>query len=76
MKHYILLLIALLSTTITVAQQHDHMTMDSASHGKQMSLPDHQLKKQSLTDTAKSTMIMSSQLSLDLPMTRNGSGTS
>lgn len=76
MKNRILFIIFLLSSTITIAQQHNHMAMDSTGHSKLMSPPDHQLKKRSHTDTAKSTMMMSSQLSLDLPMNRNGSGTS
>ncbi|CAM3720710.1 hypothetical protein MUGA111182_05180 [Mucilaginibacter galii] len=79
MKTYIIFLITLLSTTIALAQ-HDHMQMDSAAHSehrKKMNPPDsrHRLiPKQEQTDTTQ--MMMSSQLSRDLPMSRNGSGTS
>ena len=68
----------MLSATIAIAQ-HDHMTMDSAAHSehrKKMNPPDDRrrlaLKEQA--DTVQ--MMMSSQLSRDLPMNRNGSGTS
>ena len=79
MKTYITFLIALLSTTIVLAQ-HDHIQMDSAAHSdhrKKMNPPDsrHRLTpKQEQADTTQ--MMMSSQLSRDLPMNRNGSGTS
>jgi hypothetical protein len=79
MKIYISLLIALLPAA-TVYAQHDHMKMDSVAHveyRKKMNPPDsrHQLKKKAHADTA-ALMMMSSQLSRDLPMNRNGSGTS
>jgi hypothetical protein len=78
MKIYLLLLIVL-SATIATAQ-HNHMNMDSVEHSKhrkEMNPPSehHKLMKHPSADTADQ-MMMSSQLSRDLPMNRNGSGTS
>jgi len=79
MKLYILLIAILLSASATQAQ-HEHMQMDSIQHSKhrkEMNPPDarHRLTPRDAADTGKA-MMMSSQLSLDLPMNRNGSGTS
>ncbi|WP_345954153.1 hypothetical protein [Mucilaginibacter sp. PAMB04168] len=73
MKTYIIMVLLISSGTIGYAQ-HNHMQMDSTAHN-QHRMQNNQSKNHASTDTGMQ-MMMSSQLSRDLPMSRNGSGTS
>ena len=80
MKKLLLIVTSLLVNQIAFAQHEHYNQADSIAHSqhrKQMNPPEERrrFEKASAADTGSS-MMMSSQLSRDLPMNRNGSGSS
>ncbi len=81
MKKYITLILITLSVMAYAQHEHHHMPMDSAANAqrrKDMNPKEGIRKLEPRTDKMQQadTMMMSSQLSRDLPMSRNGSGSS
>jgi Ni/Co efflux regulator RcnB len=78
MKKHILLVAALATTLATMAQHMNHMQhMQKDTTAKKPMKHDHAaMMKNMQHDTTRKMGMMTSQFSLDLPMNRDGSGTS